>query len=272
MSCGRSLVGGSCPGLELWWRGTTEVITRLSRQIDYQRAQCEDPKIFQAWFRLVENTISKYSIQDADIHNFDETGFAMGLITSETIVTGSERRRKGRRMQPGNRTWTTVIQCISAVGAVLPPYIIVAAKNHLSSWYENSLLPHNWAISISENGWTTNEKGLDWLAHFNEHTKTKVCGNYRLLLLDGHESHQSVDFELYCKANKIITLCMPAHASHMLQPLDFACFRPLKRAYGQAISDLMRARVTQVTKEEFLPAFYSAHEAAMNEKIVLAGF
>lgn len=249
-----------------------EVVTRLSRQIDYQRAQCEDPTIFEGWFRLVENTIAKYSIQDADIYNFDETGFAMGLITSETVVTGSERRRKGRKIQQGNRTWTTVIQCISAVGVVLPPYILVAAKTHLSSWYENSPLPHNWAISVSEKGWTTNEKGLDWLKHFDQHTKTKTTGTYRLLILDGHESHQSVDFELYCKANCIITLCMPAHSSHMLQPLDVACFRPLKRAYGQAIDDLMRARVTHITKEEFLPAFYSAHKAAMTEKNTLGGF
>lgn len=249
-----------------------EVITRLSRQIDYQRAQCEDPNIFKGWFRLVENTIAKYSIQDTDIYNFDETGFAMGLITSETVVTGSERRQKGRKIQPGNRTWTTVIQCISSVGAVLPPFIIVAAKTHLSSWYENSPLPHTWAISVSENGWTTNEKGLDWLKHFNQHSKTRNIGTYRLLILDGHESHQSVEFELYCKANNIITLCMPAHSSHMLQPLDVACFRPLKRAYSQAINDLIRARVTLITKEEFLPAFYSAHKATMIEKNILAGF
>ncbi len=65
---------------------------------------------------------------------------------------------------------------------------------------------------------------------------------------------------------------MPAHSSHMLQPLDVACFRPLKRAYGDAINDLMRAKVTHITKEEFFPAVYSAHKASMTESNILGGF
>jgi hypothetical protein len=28
---------------------------------------------------------------------------------------------------------------------------------------------------------------------------------------------------------------MPAHASHLLQPLDVGCFGPLKQAYGRQI-------------------------------------
>ena len=51
----------------------------FTRQYDYQRAQCEDPTVIEGWFRLVDNTIKKYGIQIADIYNFDETGFAIGL-------------------------------------------------------------------------------------------------------------------------------------------------------------------------------------------------
>ena len=32
------------------------------------------------WFRLVENMRAKYGIVDSDFYNFDETGFAMGMI------------------------------------------------------------------------------------------------------------------------------------------------------------------------------------------------
>ncbi len=120
-----------------------ELITRLSRQIDYQRVQCEDPKQYQDWFQLVENTIAKYSIQRGEIYNFNETGFIIGQISSETVITGAERRRKGRKIQQGNRTWATMIECISAASVVIPPFIIVAGKTHLSSWYENSPLPHD---------------------------------------------------------------------------------------------------------------------------------
>jgi len=38
-----------------------------------------------------------------DIYNFDETGFAMGIISSEMVVTSSERHQKGRKVQQGNK-------------------------------------------------------------------------------------------------------------------------------------------------------------------------
>jgi hypothetical protein len=37
-------------------------------------------------------------------------------------------------------------------------------------------------------GWMTNEKDLEWVEHFNEHTRSRTKGVYRLLILDGHES------------------------------------------------------------------------------------
>jgi len=39
---------------------------------------------------------------------------------------------------------------------------------------------------------------LEWLQHFNRHTKPRATSKYRLLLLDGHNSHVSFDFILYC--------------------------------------------------------------------------
>ncbi|KFZ23986.1 hypothetical protein V502_01535 [Pseudogymnoascus sp. VKM F-4520 (FW-2644)] len=56
-----------------------ELTTRFRRRIDYQRAQCEDPGVLNAWFQLVQNMIAKYGIQEEDIYNFDETGFLMGM-------------------------------------------------------------------------------------------------------------------------------------------------------------------------------------------------
>jgi hypothetical protein len=50
------------------------------------------------------------------IHNFDETGFMMGVIASGLVVTGAKRRGKPKKVQPGNREWVAAIQSISAGG------------------------------------------------------------------------------------------------------------------------------------------------------------
>ena len=249
-----------------------ELTIRFRRRIDYQRAQCEDPEVCSAWFALVRNTIAKYGIQEADIYNFDETGFLMGMLSSAKVVTRSERRGRPRTKQPGNREWVTVIQGVCATGWILPSFIIVKGKYHLLPWYQDGQLPKDWRIHPSENGWTTNEIGFDWLKHFDRFTKPRTTGVYRLLVLDGHESHHSANFDEYCKANNIIALYMPAHSSHILQPLDVGCFSPLKVSYSKAVEKMMQMQITHITKDDFFPIFIEAYTAAMTEKNVQAGF
>ena len=40
---------------------------------------------------------------DNDIYNFDETGFAMGMIATARVVTQAERQSRLNLVQPGNR-------------------------------------------------------------------------------------------------------------------------------------------------------------------------
>ena len=249
-----------------------ELRTQFSRKYDYQRAKCEDPKIINEWFTLVRNTKAKYGILDDDSYNFDETGFMMGIIFPGMVVTTSDGRGRAKLAQPGNREWATVIQGVNALGWAIPPFIILAAQYHLANWYSQCNLPAEWIIKTTENGWTTNEAGINWIQHFNQHTIYRTKGTHRLLILDGHESHHSTAFESYCQNHNIITLCMPAHSSHYLQPLDVGCFGPLKQAYGRQIEDFMRAHINHVSKLEFLCAFREAFFFSMTEKNIQGGF
>ncbi|KAG6997277.1 hypothetical protein FocnCong_v015274 [Fusarium oxysporum f. sp. conglutinans] len=249
-----------------------ELITRRFRRYDYQRAKCEDPTIIRGWFRLVENTIAKYGIQLDDIWNFDETGFMMGMIEPGMVITSLERQGMPKKVQPGNREWITAIQAINAEGQSIPPFIIGSGQYHLANWYRECDLPGDWVIALSENGWTNNQLGLDWLRHFDRSTKDRSVGSYRLLILDGHESHHSAEFMRYCEEKKIITLCMPAHASHLLQPLDVGCFGPLKKAYGREIERLIGCSINHISKTEFFPAFHAAYRATITESNIRGGF
>src|SRR5450432_95818 len=86
-----------------------ELKTRFNCVYDFQRALCEDPKLINAWFRLVENMKAKYSILDCDLYNFDETGFIMGVICAVMVVTRTDRRGRGKAVQLGNREWAIAI-------------------------------------------------------------------------------------------------------------------------------------------------------------------
>src|SRR5450432_3835371 len=246
--------------------------TRYNRKYDYQRAKCEDPQVIRDWFRLVENTIAKYGILAEDIYNFDETGFQMGVISTAKVVTGAERSNRPVAIQPGNREWVTAIDCISSAGWSLPPVIIFEGKVHQSTWYTDAL-PLDWTIGVSENGWTDDKLGLIWLQNvFEKHTAHRTKGIYRLLILDGHGSHVTPEFDLFVKEHSIITLCMPSHSSHLLQPLDVGCFAVLKRQYGRQIEGLMRNGVNHIDKHDFLEAYYNARNETMTQANISNSF
>ncbi|KAJ6261370.1 hypothetical protein Dda_4040 [Drechslerella dactyloides] len=201
-----------------------ELQTRLSRKYDYQRAKCEDPDLIQKWFQLLQAIKAKYGITDSNIYNFDEIGFVMGMISTTTVVTGAEIRDKAKLAQPGNREWATVIQGIE------------------------TNLPNNWAITLSDNGWTTNEVAVEWLKHFNYFTARRCISDYRLLVLDGHNSYYSASFELYYQEHKIIT------------------------AYSRQVEDLIRAHINHISKLEFLSRFHRAFTAAITPKNIHSSF
>lgn len=249
-----------------------ELRTRFSHVYDYKRTLQEDPYTLEAWFRLVDHMRLKYGIQDCDFYNFDETGFAMGIIRAQMVVTRSDRVAKPKAIQPGNREWATAICCVAADGHIVPPFLCVAGRFHLAAWYSSGHIPANWVVTTTYNGWTDNNTGLEWLKHFDQYTKARQKGSWRLLVVDGHESHVNAGFNEYCKANNIIPLCLPSHSSHLTQPLDVGVFGPLKRAYGAEILFLVRANITHITKDDFFCAFQAAFRAVLTEQNIKGGF
>jgi hypothetical protein len=248
-----------------------ELISKYTRKYDYQRAKCEDPEVINQWFNLVQNTIIKYGILEQDIYNFDETGFQMGVASTAKVITASRHRTsRVRAVQPGNREWVTVIESINASGWSLPPMIIFSGKVHQSQWYQD--IDPDWVIGLSDNGWTNNELGLFWLEKiFEKHTATRTLGRYWLLILDGHASHESAEFDLFCKNHQIVPLYMPSHSSDKLQPLDVACFAPLKEAYGAAVMRSIQNGIHHIDKENFLD-LYKGSRKALSSKNIRSGF
>jgi hypothetical protein len=101
-------------------------------------------------FATVQRTINENGIQPENIYNFDETRFAMGLISTQKVVTRAELYGNGRRiLQPGNRDWVTAIEAIGADRYSLPPYVIFKGKIVVAGWFDN--LPKDWRIEVSTN-------------------------------------------------------------------------------------------------------------------------
>ena len=140
---------------------------------------------------------------------------------------------------------------------ILKPWIIFKAKQQQKAWHEVLKEGH---IAVSENGCTDNELGLTWLEWcFTKETAISQKGEYRMLILDGHASYISNAAIEFCISQKIILLCLPAHTTQRLQPLDVSVFAPLATAYKNHVQRTTRLGTSySIDKVDFLELYQLA--------------
>jgi len=96
--------------------------TVKNKGVDSIRVSNATEEVIRPWFdRLRLPGVT--AIAPANRWNMDETGIANGLGTNG-LVLGHREHRSLQRKAPGSRTWTLIIECISASGRSLSPLVI----------------------------------------------------------------------------------------------------------------------------------------------------
>jgi len=127
-------------------------------------------------------------------------------------------------------------------------------------------------IGHSVKGWTNGEIGTEWIKEFDRNTTRKANGRYRLLLVDGHNSHYTRGFLEYARTHKILVLCYPAHTTHVLQGLDVVVFAVVKRCLGDEREEWERKTGEKMSKTNFLGIYGWAHQRALTPETIKSSF
>ena len=139
-----------------------------------------------------------------------------------------------------------------------------------SSWCGDGALP-DVQYAVSENGWMTSIIFEDFFKTFVD----KTAGTRPLLLiLDGHLSHTTLKtVELAIKEN-ITILKLPPRCTDLLQPLDVACFSPLKNRYETELTDFVHKTAARepLRKSGFVNMLCSVWKQGLSPANIKAGF
>ncbi|CZT48562.1 related to transposase [Rhynchosporium secalis] len=198
----------------------------------------------------------------------DETGIMEGYNLNGFVV-GHAENRKVQAKQPGSRAWTSIIECISTTGVSIRPTVIYKGKSIQQQWFPSQLdILDNWHFTATDNGWTTDQTALEWLEKVFIPQTDPRDSSARLLILDGHGSHETTEFLWKCLEYSIYLLFLPANTSHVLQPLDLTVFSSLKRAYRkelQKLSSLLDS--APIGKRNFLLC-YQRHVKRVSRRLI----
>ncbi|RYP03578.1 hypothetical protein DL765_010455 [Monosporascus sp. GIB2] len=252
-----------------------EVRTLKGRAIDYRRLNGATEATCTVLFnRLALPEIRK--IRSRNRYNADEFGMMEGM-GENSLVLGEAFKKFILLKDAFKRAWISVVACINADGRALPPLIIFSGVNVQQQWFPDTEdQPYeDWYFTTSSNGWTNTDIGLKWLREvFIPHTKPANPQEWRLLIIDGHNSHTTEEFMWTCLINKIYIVFLPSHSSHAWQPLDVGVFSVLKRRFRYWFRERCYGRGSEATdKTDFLWALAKAWEEVMGvSRYIKSGF
>lgn len=267
--------GDDAPLGQLWvanfLQRNRRVHSIVGRSIAAERAKAANPELIRAFLTLFEETRIRLGIHTEDIWNVDETGVALGVCDNSQVLA-SAHKRKAYVQSPENREWVSIVEAISASGRKLRPVVIFKGQSLQTTWFPSESVP-DWFYTTSDNGWTSNSLGLEWLRRVFIPESACTRGPNRLLILDGHGSHVSTEFMWTCYLTRIHCLYIPAHSSHVLQPLDLTPFSVVKSAYRDQIRALSAlSSAAPVKKERFISAYNNARIQGFSERVIRAGW
>ena len=102
---------------------------RQAEPLSYARAAANNPKVIEAYFDLLEQTIETNGLahRPGQIFNCDETG--MHMTHKPPKVVAGVGQKHPYTVTSGDRAHITIMACASASGYSIPPIVIFSRKH-----------------------------------------------------------------------------------------------------------------------------------------------
>ena len=247
------------------------------KPIEQARAEAMNVYNIRQWFRQLEATMREHDIYQEDFWNMDEMGLRIGVGRGQWVIVPADDQYLSRFSHiigvHGDRDQCTIIKSVSAAGTCIPPMAIMKGVVILKRWFAE-LPPEldNLLVGTSDSGYSNDTLFFQWLQHWEHFTRISRRGKYRMLLLDGYDSHLTYSALKFCEQQKVVIVLLPPHTSHFLQPLDVSVFQQWKHHHSQALDQNVRQGVGPLKKNSFFACLKEIRERTLIERVIKAGF
>lgn len=252
-------------------------IKRLPPNISYHtqkpkekaRMDSENLKSLSLWFYHFSTVIKQHEFLPHEIYNWDETGYQIGQGKPRKVVSS---RITSIIATGGLAESITGIKCIAADGWVMLPWFLVKGSRQMEEWYTKISIP-DFRIKPTPKGWVDDETAFEWLCCFHEATKDRIQKNRpRLLLMDNHPSHTTLEFTTYCTEKNIIPIWFLPHTTHLCQPLDGQAFQCLKHYFRKANNEVVMWGGSASQKRDFFRMIGNIRRDAFTQRTIRSSF
>ncbi len=243
---------------------------RTPQPLSYCRALCSNPGVIQDFFAKLGAVCARLNLlaKPMQIFNVDQSGVSV-VHKPGKVVTELGRRNVWSLTSAEKGRTHTILACVSASGFALPPLMIYPRKRAVPEHLREGAAPGT-LFRSSENGWINQEIYLEWFQFF---LKNIPPTRPVLLIEDGHSSHITIELIELARANDVHLLCLPAHTTHILQPLDVGVFKSFKSFFSKACHKYLVSNPGRVITTDVIASIVGeAWSQSMTPLNIMSGF
>ena len=269
-----SATGLPCKGwLKKFKSRHPEITIRRAQGLDVSRARALCPLIAESLYANLEQLYNAHNYPPSHIWNCTESGVQAGRSGGATVL--AKRGSKSvHSVEPYQREHLSVLSCINAGGGSIPNFYILKGTYFLHDYIAGC--EEGAVMGMQPNAWMTRWLFESWISHFIECLKKGPgidLNKRHLLVLDGHNSHVTLEVMKIVMQSGLDIISLPSHTSHALQPLDLACFAPFKTVFRkQRDSWTVVNKNGKVGKQELCEWTCRALQRALTPKNIQSGF
>ena len=241
-----------------WWkRRHPELTLRVAQALESTRAKglCADNA--KSFYDNLEVLYNLHAYTADKIWNCDETGAQAGRNGGAIIIA-----RKGARnvhsIVPNQREWLSTLVCINASGSAIPSFYIFRGRRFRHNYIQRCEVGAT--MAMQQKAWMTSYLFSAWISHFIK-SVGRLGGisleRRHLLILDGHNSHVTLEVVHEAKSIGLDLVTLPSHTSQALQPLDVSVFKPFKQHFRAYRDYWCNRNLTQAASKETLSHWVS---------------
>lgn len=268
----------NCPGkkwFKLFRQRHPQIALRTPEFISNASSKVSPEDVLK-WFTTIETYLDVHDLmeilQDPErFINGDESNFLLNpknktvlALRGSRIVYDIERNN--------SKLAVTVMFSFTASGESVPPTIIYPYKSIPSAIAQS--VPSSWGIAKSDKGWMTADVFRDYIRNvLNPYLEKRGVKKPVLYIVDGHASHINLQTSKMCRELGIILIALYPNVTHIMQPADVACFKPLKNGWPKAVAKLRRKDQNErVTLQNFAPVLQDCIRSSLTKQTIKKGF
>lgn len=240
------------------------------RGLELQRAKATSKDCVENYYKALEHILTKYHLCDRPerLYNVDEKGLST-RNKPPPVVSGNI---KSQAVVSATRMNVTVLGCGNAQGQQIPPYFVFPGIRMNSALLSGSTPGADG--TVSESGWSNSEIFQKYLqSHLIKYLPERSESCPVVIFYDGHRSHVNLGLVQWARQENIVLFVLPAHTSHVLQPMDVGCFGPFEMIFNRVAHKFMRESCGRsITKFDICKLACSAYTKALSPENLQSAF